>query len=213
MFAVLVSIQNPQGLLMPGMNAEVDISIARSVDVLTVPIMALRTKRDIPSTALILGMDEAELRSKLKSGAEPAAAAETATVTIGDRTVVLPPGVDAETVRGIAEKRRSGAELSADERQLMSRVFQNQDKKPHEKTSTDYRFGGNFWLVTETNGSYGIVNVRAGLTDLDRVEIIRGLNENDKVLILPSTHLVETQEQLQKFISARVGGVPGINSQ
>jgi hypothetical protein len=121
--------------------------------------------------------------------------------------------VDAETVRGIAEKRRSGAELSADERQLMSRVFQNQDKKPHEETSTDYRFGGDFWLVTETNGGYGIVNVRAGLTDLDRVEIIRGLDENDKVLILPSTHLVETQEQLQKFISARVGGVPGINSQ
>lgn len=44
MFAVLVSIQNPDGLLKPGMNAEVDISIARSEDVLTVPVMALRTQ-------------------------------------------------------------------------------------------------------------------------------------------------------------------------
>ena len=35
MFAVLVSINNPDGLLMPGMNAEVDVRIARSEDVLT----------------------------------------------------------------------------------------------------------------------------------------------------------------------------------
>ena len=55
-----------------------------------------------------------------------------------------------------------------------------------------------------------IVNVRAGLTDLDRVEIISGLDVRHKVFLLPSAHLVETQEKLQSFITRRVGGVPRI---
>src|SRR5210317_780730 len=41
MFAVLVSIQNPDGLLLPGMNAEVEMSVARADHVLTIPVMAL----------------------------------------------------------------------------------------------------------------------------------------------------------------------------
>ena len=56
MFAVIISIQNPDGLLLPGMNAEVDVSIASRRDVLTLPVMALRTERDVPATAGILGV-------------------------------------------------------------------------------------------------------------------------------------------------------------
>jgi hypothetical protein len=54
--------------------------------------------------------------------------------------------------------------------------------------------------------------VRAGITDLERVEIISGLDDKDHVLLLPSANLLETQEQLQQFIKRRVGGVPGIGS-
>jgi hypothetical protein len=32
------------------------------------------------------------------------------------------------------------------------------------------------------------------------------------VLILPSAHLVETQEQLQSWINRRVGNLPGVSS-
>jgi HlyD family secretion protein len=62
MFAVLISIDNRDGLLMPGMNAEVDILIASSEDVVSIPISALRTNRDIVTTAGILGISEVELR-------------------------------------------------------------------------------------------------------------------------------------------------------
>lgn len=165
MFAVLISLQNPQGLLLPGMNAEVDISIAARADVLTVPVMALRTDRDITTTAGILGISEKDLRAKLRPTGKPQ-----------DRNA---PG------SGAAKRR---------------------------KTASDYRFGGNFWVVVETDGEPDIVNVRTGLTDLDRVEIIAGLEASSKVLILPSAHLVETQEQLQRFINRRVGGIPGINT-
>ena len=74
----------------------------------------------------------------------------------------------------------------------------------------DYRFGGHFGLVVDNNGEHEFRNVETGITDLDRVEIISGLDESESVLLLPSTHLVETQEELQRFINRRVGGVPGI---
>ena len=51
MFAVLIAIQNPEGLLMPGMNAEVEVSVARRDEVLTIPVIALRTERDVVATA------------------------------------------------------------------------------------------------------------------------------------------------------------------
>jgi HlyD family secretion protein len=160
MFAVLISIQNPDGLLLPGMNAEVDISIARSEDVLTIPVMALRTARDVASTAQILGMSTEELRRRLReAGGRPAGRAG-------------PPG---------------------------------------KQGTTDYRFGGNFWVVLPTDNGHEVRNVRTGITDLDRVEIVSGLDETSTVLVLPSTHLVETQQDLQNFINRRIGsGVPGI---
>ncbi len=56
-----------------------------------------------------------------------------------------------------------------------------------------------------------IRRVRTGVTDLSRVEIVSGLDKSERVLILPSSHLIETQQDLQSFINRRVGGVPGIN--
>jgi len=214
MFSVLISIQNPEGLLMPGMNAEVEVSVASRRNVLTVPVIALRTERDVAATAGILGMSESDLRAELNvdggdTGAEEADAP--ATITLRGRTIELPPGVEPETVRQIMTKRRNGQDLSASEQQLMQRIFQDAGtSKPDEGDAPDYRFGGDFWVVADEDGVPRIVNVRAGLTDLDRVEIISGLGETDKVLLLPSAHLVETQERLQSFITRRVGGVPGI---
>ncbi len=159
MFAVLVSIDNRDGLLMPGMNAEVEVSIARSEDVVTVPVMALRTNRDIAATAAILGVEEADLRALLTR--------------------------DGETGTGSGGGRRDGG--------------------------TDYRFGGDFWVVMSADPETGpeIRNVRTGITDLDRVEIVAGLQESESVLVLPSTHLFETQQDLQDWLNRRIG-VPGI---
>ena len=61
------------------------------------------------------------------------------------------------------------------------------------------------------SGGQEIRKVTTGVTDLSRVEIISGLDESERVLILPSSHLMETQQDLQNFINRRVGGVPGIN--
>jgi len=154
MFAVLVSIQNPDGLLLPGMNAEVEVSIVRADNVMTIPVMALRTRRDLDSTATILGRPVDDIKEALAGG----------------------------------------------------------EQKPRERGArapTDYRFGGEFWVVLDTPDRE-IRKVRTGVTDLDNVEIVTGLDESDRVLVLPSSHLLETQQDLQNFIKRRIRGVPGI---
>ncbi len=223
MFAVLVAIKNPEGLLMPGMNAEVEVSVARRDDVLTVPVIALRTERDVVATAGILGMSESALRAELTPGdggskSDSQGTDAPATITMRGRTMELPAGVEPDKVREVMAKRRSGQTMTQSEQQLLRRVFQNVGRSPGNerdgrgRSEPDYRFGGDFWVVVDKGGEPEIVIVRAGLTDLDRVEIISGLGETDEVLLLPSAHLVETQERLQRFITRRIGGVPGIRS-
>ncbi len=64
-FAVLIRLQNRGDLLMPGMNAEVEIQIASRESVPTVPTMALRVPDDITATAAMLGIPEEQLRVQL----------------------------------------------------------------------------------------------------------------------------------------------------
>lgn len=65
LFAVLIGVDNGEGLLRPGMNVDAVFDVARREAVLTLPLMALRAPRDIATTAEILGIDAGELRRAL----------------------------------------------------------------------------------------------------------------------------------------------------
>jgi HlyD family secretion protein len=76
-FAVRIVLDNDRGLLKPGMNADVDILVAERRGVLAVPMGALRTERDVGTSARLLGVDEAVVRQQLEaaSASPPASAA------------------------------------------------------------------------------------------------------------------------------------------
>jgi len=61
MFPVLIRIANQQGLLRPGMNAEVEIQVAAKGSVLAIPNAALRTQRDVASAASVLGLNPTDV--------------------------------------------------------------------------------------------------------------------------------------------------------
>jgi HlyD family secretion protein len=124
MFAVLIKIVNRGGLLKPGMNAEVQIEIANREGVPAVPTAALRADTDVTLTAAMLGLQEAELRKELWPDGAPQSAAAKNVVSIGGREIELPAGVDPAKVMALMEKRRSGQELTAEERTLMRTVAQ-----------------------------------------------------------------------------------------
>jgi HlyD family secretion protein len=156
LFPVLISLENEERLLRPGMNVDVRFEVARRDDVPTVPVTALRTERDIDTTASITGLDAAAIRAKLGS-----AAAE-----------------------GSVPQNGSARYSAA-------------------------RFGGSFWVVVDRKGALEAVPIVTGITDLDRVEVTKGLAEGETVLVLPSSSLVEAQERLQDFMRSR-GGIPGM---
>lgn len=71
--------------------------------------------------------------------------------------------------------------------------------------STDYQFGGEYWVVALRGNEPVPVAVKTGLTDLEYSEVVEGLAPGDRVLLLPSTSLYEQQERLQEFINQRFG--------
>jgi len=72
MFPVLVNILNPEHLLKPGMNAEVEIHVGQRQGVLAIPNSALRTQRDVSSAAQVLGLDPKDVQQTLASAPSPA---------------------------------------------------------------------------------------------------------------------------------------------
>ncbi len=65
MFPTLVALDNPEGLLKPGMNCEVEIHVDRRDAVLAIPNAALRTPGDVASAAEVLGLPPDEVGEAL----------------------------------------------------------------------------------------------------------------------------------------------------
>jgi HlyD family secretion protein len=66
MFPVLIAIDNENGLLLPGMNGEVTISIAQRNNVMAVPLDAVRTMRELNTVAIALNMDPDSLKASVQ---------------------------------------------------------------------------------------------------------------------------------------------------
>lgn len=115
MFAVLIRLENPGGLLKPGMNAEVDIEIASRSAASVVPTMALRADSDIPMSALMLGLEEAELRAALGSGFDSGPAAALGAVA----------QLDVDQVRELVLKSRNGETLTPAEQAQVDAMMQS----------------------------------------------------------------------------------------
>src|SRR5258708_17481956 len=153
MFNVLVRIPNPNHLLKPGMNTEVEIHVGRRDNVLAVPNAALRTQREVASAAQVLGLDPNDVQQQLaarqqsqtptnrdsaslgggttrrdaragKPGSAKAAAGGNTMTTPDGRTIQLPPGVTEAQMRSAFQKRMSGQELTPAEQSAMAAMRQ-----------------------------------------------------------------------------------------
>lgn len=238
MFSVIVEINNREGLLLPGMNTDVEVHVGRRDSVLAVPNAALRTSKDVASAAAVLGLNPKDVQAQLaampvpgdtaarvavgdKPAADPKAAAAGNTMTTPDgRTITLPPGVTEDRVRAIFAKFRSGGELTSDDRAVMAQMRSlngggsgGSGGRRQGQASQDTRLGGNYIVFALRNGQPTPVKVRTGITDLDYSEVVAGLSEGDSVLILPSASLVQSQADLKERVNRMTGGgIPGMKS-
>lgn len=232
MFPVLIRLQNQSGLLLPGMNAGVKINIARAENVLAVPTMALRVDRDISTTAAILNMTDSEIRQQISAAGKTdtiettSSPADPVTISIGDREIQIPEGIDPELVRSGMAKRRNNETLTGEEKEAVQIVLQarnggrenssidrpeQESMSAERRSSVDYQFGGTYWVVVAKNGVLTPRPVKTGITDMEYSQIISGLAENDQILVLPSSGLVEQQERMQNRLNQRMR-LPGTGS-
>ena len=65
MFPVLVTLENSEGLLKPGMNGETNVMVEQRTGVLAVPNDAVRNPREAAATAPILGLNPDSVRSQI----------------------------------------------------------------------------------------------------------------------------------------------------
>ncbi|MDP6675206.1 MAG: efflux RND transporter periplasmic adaptor subunit [Gammaproteobacteria bacterium] len=153
-FSVLVILRNDNGLLRPGMNADVEIRIAERRNVVAVRTVALRVDKDIPVSSKLVGLSEEDIRTSL-SATEP---------------------------------------------------------QPREEYNTaGYRFTSRYWVLVEGPDGPKPVSIDTGLTDLDFSEVLSGLDVGDRVLLLPSSGLILSQQRLQQQMK-RFTSMPGMDS-
>ncbi|HVF38706.1 MAG TPA: efflux RND transporter periplasmic adaptor subunit [Gemmatimonadaceae bacterium] len=96
MFPVLVSIDNEQRLLMPGMNGEVSIQVERRENVLAVPNDAVRSPNEIASVATMLGLDPDSVRAQMRASQSAQRGTQSAQSAEGSQSAGTPRGGPAQ---------------------------------------------------------------------------------------------------------------------
>ena len=123
-FPVLVTIDNHERLLMPGMNGEVTIVAARKPNVLAVPVDAIRPSNELVAIARVFQRSADSLRESISPSLLPA----TTTATSAG--------------------------------------------------------GAKFAVVAMPGGAYELRSVQVGATDLEWIEVLGGVREGERVVML-----------------------------
>jgi HlyD family secretion protein len=211
MFPVRVRIDNRNGLLRPGMNADVEIHVGQRAGVPAVANAALRTMRDVASAAQVLGLDpqavQATLQQQQQQQRPPDGRADSAGAPGGRQadTSAAGPGNQGADQRGQAggEGGAGGTGGGA--------TGGARGRRGGGGATT----GGRYIVFVQRNNQPVPVWVRTGLTDLDYSEVLEGLQTGDSVYILPSASLVQSQQQFKQRITNLTGGggLPGMRQQ
>ncbi len=152
-------------------------------------------------------------------------------IVLNNESGLLRPGMNADVEIRIAERLnvvavRTGAlrtnrdiQISSqllgisedDIRQSLASSEPASPKSAAGKDATRYRFASRYWVFVDKPGIPEAVSIDTGLTDLDYSEVLSGLKAGDRVLMLPSSGLIQSQQRLQAQMR-RFTSMPGMNS-
>ncbi len=202
MFPVIVSLDNNEGLLKPGMNGEVSMLIDRRENVLAVSNDAVRTVREAAVAATFVGLNPdsvsaqvREMQAAMRNGGNG-----------GGNGAGQPTG-DAPSARPVAMADAKGGAPSA----------AGGTRGPRGGTANGSANGGvstrvrtGLVFVEDAPGKFSPRLVRLGASDYDYSEVISGLKEGEKVATLAVQALqAKRDQQNDRFRSMTGGPVPG----
>ena len=199
MFPVLVSLNNSDGALKPGMNGQVVMDIARKDNVLAIPSDAIRNARDAATVATVLGVNPDSLRSMLAAGRRGGAGgaggagAAGAGGTAGAAGRTASASGAADTTRG--GRFRGGASSTPGAAGAATGAGAGGGGR-----------GGMQIVFVKKDGKYTPRGVRVGISDFDYTEILSGVTQGEQVALLGAALLQAQRVQQQQRIRAGTGG-------
>ena len=211
MFPVLVSLNNSDGALMPGMNGQVVMDILRRDNVPAVPSDAIRNTRDATTVAPVLGVPADSIKAVLAAARArrngPGGTASSTTSSFGG-------GADS------TGRRRFGAASStpgsgrfgggASSSTASGGGFSRQGGGGGGGGGAAGGFGGGggggMIVFVKTGDKYSPRAVRVGVSDFDYTEIQSGVQLGEQVALLGPAVLQAQRDQLQSRIRAGTGG-------
>ncbi len=217
MFPVIVTLDNRDGLLRPGMNAEVEIIIAEEPGALTVPNNTVVQPQEMAPAAMVLGIDPADFpldrgvwgdlqRSMAVVGGDGA-------VAEGDEGA--PAAGPATDMADIRAKIQSG-EISRDSARVLfqaaggraggQRAGPGGSGASPEQGSRRYRPA--YVFVVSAEGVIEPRPVLTGLSDWDNTQIVAGLAEGEQIAQIGAAQLQAQQQEFLNNIRQRRGGGP-----
>jgi HlyD family secretion protein len=182
-FAVLIELDNPDNLLKPGMNADVEMRVAQLPDVLAVPTTALVSPREAAQVAEAIGVDPERVREVLRTARR-------------------------EARDGGARRRDDASKVGVPPR-VATATGPEGGGRPPARSDDEERGGSRFVSFVVRDGVTQPVAVLAGASDLDFSEVRGGLSEGDSVLMVPSAGLLDAQQQQRERMNRMMGGMPG----
>jgi HlyD family secretion protein len=209
MFPVLLSIDNEEGLLLPGMNGEVVVTTANAMDALAVPVDAVRSLKDLGTIAEILGVSPDTLRAGLRDGRSSGDRAGTGTA---EATGVSAGGATSDTsARAERRARRTSARRGGAATQGGTGGSTAGSAGARSGTSTSTR--NSLFAVVKTDAGFRARMVRLGVSNFDYAEVVSGLSEGDSVALLSVAEMQAERTGRMAQIRQRMGsGIPGASS-
>ena len=212
LFAVLTRIQNQEGLLKPGMNADVEIDVGARDGVLALANGGIKTVDEARALVDALGLDPELLSQRVETqaegSAEPDAGADGDSAESGQADESGLPTMEQVQAMSQDERRQFMQSLSAGDRQRMFALFQEQRDAQDRAQRADPAAPKPAFVFVETpEGQLTLKPITIGLSDWDYTEIVAGLVEGDLVFQVPQG-LVQQSEMLE-FMRRRTA-MPGM---
>ena len=236
MFPVLVTLDNRDGLLMPGMNGEVSIVSERREEVIAVANEAIRSVREAAQAAPLLGLDpdsvQAQIRASSGSGfggaagmrnGAPSGAIGSPASPQGGAPAAAPtggrPSSGATGARANGNRARGTGADSAAPRAGGRRNGGTAEGGTRRGTPASAggapngarRNGGRSALVfvQKADSSWEPRVIRVGVADYDYTEVLSGLQPGEQVALLSAAALqAQRQQSTERFRAMTGGGSP-----
>lgn len=219
MFPVIVSLDNIEGLLKPGMNGEVSMLIDRRDNVLAVSNDAVRTVREAAVAATFVGLNPdsvsaqvREMQAQMRNsggtgGGGEAGAGQPAGDMPSAKPVQMGDAKSAATTDAKGAAARGGAPSASGTRG-------GSPGAPNGNSAGATRARTALVFVEDAPGKFSPRLVRLGASDYDYSEVLSGLKEGEKVATLAVQALqAKRDQQNDRFRSMTgAGGMPGVQS-